>query len=188
MSSAEPLTPERRRALTREHLLEAAAAVFGEKGYERASLDEIAKRAGFTKGAVYSNFANKEDLFLELTNDRNAAMMQNFFAAAPNADDVTDVFRRLAPTPEEWMLYEEFVLYAQRKPELRERLRRENAERFERLVELVAASLPPDASVPARDLAHIYAALFDGLSRQRALDPAQISDDLFARLLEYIAP
>src|ERR1035438_3365086 len=62
----EPLTPERRRQRTREHLLAAAAEVFAERGFHGASLDEVAAVAGFTKGAVYSNFKNKEDLFLAL--------------------------------------------------------------------------------------------------------------------------
>src|SRR5580698_7421916 len=62
----EPLTPERRRQQTREHLLAAAAEVFAARGFHGASLDEVAAVAGFTKGAVYSNFKNKEDLFLAL--------------------------------------------------------------------------------------------------------------------------
>ena len=62
----QPLTPERRRQQTREHLLAAAAEVFAERGFHGASLDEVAAVAGFTKGAVYSNFKNKEDLFLAL--------------------------------------------------------------------------------------------------------------------------
>ena len=66
----EPLTPERRRAMTREHLLEAAAVVFARNGYHGASLDEVAAAAGFTKGAVYSNFKSKEDLFLALIDHR----------------------------------------------------------------------------------------------------------------------
>src|ERR1700674_3832781 len=62
----EPLTPERRRQQTRDHLLAAAAEVFAERGFHGATLDEVAAVAGFTKGAVYSNFKNKEDLFLAL--------------------------------------------------------------------------------------------------------------------------
>ena len=107
MSSVQGLTPDRRRALTREHLMAAAAEVFGEKGYEHASLDEIANRAGFTKGAVYSNFANKEELFLALVHDRRTALVQGFFDAGTPAD-ITEVFHRLAPTPSESMLFDEF--------------------------------------------------------------------------------
>ena len=64
--SMEPLTQERRRQLTREHLLAAAAQVFAERGFYGATLDEVARVAGFTKGAVYSNFDSKDDLFLAL--------------------------------------------------------------------------------------------------------------------------
>ena len=68
----EPLTPERRRQQTREHLLAAAAQVFAERGFHGATLDEVATVAGFTKGAVYSNFKNKEDLFLALFRARTS--------------------------------------------------------------------------------------------------------------------
>src|SRR6266568_6891513 len=56
------LTREEKKAQTRERLIEAAAKVFAEKGFAATSLDEVADTAGLTKGAVYSNFENKEDL------------------------------------------------------------------------------------------------------------------------------
>ena len=59
-----------KRARTREKLISAAAAVIGEKGYDRAPLEEIAARAGMTRGAVYGNFKNKEELFLALIASR----------------------------------------------------------------------------------------------------------------------
>jgi AcrR family transcriptional regulator len=55
-----------KRARTKKKLIEAAAAVIGEKGFDRASLEEIAVRAGMTRGAVYGNFKNKDELFLAL--------------------------------------------------------------------------------------------------------------------------
>src|SRR6266513_920054 len=66
VTTFEPLTPERRRAMTRQHLLEAAAMVFARNGFHGSTLDEVAATAGFSKGAVYSNFKSKHDLFLEL--------------------------------------------------------------------------------------------------------------------------
>ena len=59
-----------KRGRTREKLISAAAAIIGEKGYDRASLEEIAARAGMTRGAVYGNFKNKEELFLALIASR----------------------------------------------------------------------------------------------------------------------
>src|SRR5205807_10250328 len=53
---------EEKKAQTRERLIEAAARVFADKGFATTSLDEVADAAGLTKGAVYSNFENKEDL------------------------------------------------------------------------------------------------------------------------------
>src|ERR1700677_4560553 len=71
----QPLTTDRRRQQTRDYLLQAAAEVFAERGFYAATLDEVAAAAGFTKGAVYSNFKNKEDLFLALLEDAYAREM-----------------------------------------------------------------------------------------------------------------
>lgn len=68
--------PSARRRATRERLLEAAAEVFTEAGLQGASVEAICSRAGFTRGAFYSNFESKEQLFLELLErefDRRAA-------------------------------------------------------------------------------------------------------------------
>ncbi len=59
-----------KRARTRASLIEAAAEVIGERGYDRASLELIAARARMTRGAVYGNFKNKEELFLALVMTR----------------------------------------------------------------------------------------------------------------------
>lgn len=60
------LTREQSRALTRKKLLESARQLVARDGYESASIDKIAEEAGFSKGAFYSNFASKEEIFLEL--------------------------------------------------------------------------------------------------------------------------
>ena len=60
------LTREQSRARTRARLLESAREVVAREGYENAAIDQIAEEAGYSKGAFYSNFASKEDLFLEL--------------------------------------------------------------------------------------------------------------------------
>ena len=53
-----------RRAQTQDRLLDAAIALFAEKGVHGASVEEICERAGFTRGAFYSNFASKDDLLV----------------------------------------------------------------------------------------------------------------------------
>ncbi|WP_431796816.1 TetR/AcrR family transcriptional regulator [Microbacterium kunmingense] len=59
-------TPARRRDATRQRLLDAAGEVFAESGLDAASVEAVCERAGFTRGAFYSNFDSKEELFLEL--------------------------------------------------------------------------------------------------------------------------
>src|SRR5271170_1403924 len=60
------MTREQSRANTRERLLSAARSAFAQNGFHGASVDEIASAAGFSTGALYSNFDGKEDLFLVL--------------------------------------------------------------------------------------------------------------------------
>ena len=75
------LTRAEAKSRTRQLLLDAAASVFARKGYVGASVEEIAETAGFSIGAVYSNFGSKEELFLELS----AAYRSDLIAAAAGA-------------------------------------------------------------------------------------------------------
>lgn len=80
----DPLSRRDRQQQTREALIFAARAVFSTEGYHAATLERIAKEAGFSKGAVYSNFAAKSDLFLA-TLDKNMELAEA---------DVRDPFQR----------------------------------------------------------------------------------------------
>lgn len=70
-----PLSRHDRRQQTREALIDAARGVFAEDGYHAASLDRIAREAGYSKGAVYSNFEGKSALFLAVM-DRNLELAE----------------------------------------------------------------------------------------------------------------
>jgi AcrR family transcriptional regulator len=69
-STPKRLTREEKRAQTRERLLEAAERVFLRRGLQGSSVEEIAAEAGFTRGAFYSNFKSKDELFVELLQTR----------------------------------------------------------------------------------------------------------------------
>ncbi|HVA06637.1 MAG TPA: TetR/AcrR family transcriptional regulator, partial [Acidimicrobiales bacterium] len=145
----EPLTPERRRQQTRDHLLAAAAVVFAERGFHGASLDEVAAVAGFTKGAVYSNFKNKEDLFLALFKanyDREMDALRVTLDASelPPESRLGDfVTLILEQTRQEGgnfgLLYQEFWLYAARNPAAREQLTRLEDENVRGIAEVLVA-------------------------------------------------
>jgi AcrR family transcriptional regulator len=64
------LTRKQKQAETRTRLLDAAERVFLRRGLQGSSVEEIAAEAGFTRGAFYSNFKNKDELFVELLQDR----------------------------------------------------------------------------------------------------------------------
>jgi AcrR family transcriptional regulator len=66
-AAADGATTSRRREATRQKLLDAAALVFAEVGLDAASVEAICERAGFTRGAFYSNFETKDELMLALT-------------------------------------------------------------------------------------------------------------------------
>src|ERR1022692_1357490 len=121
-----PLTADRRRQQTRDYLLEAAARVFAEHGYHGASLDQVAAVAGFTKGAVYSNFKNKDDLFLALIEAAYSREMTALKETLEHSDvppearlgDFVGLIRHeMDHIPDNWgALYMEFSLYAMRNP------------------------------------------------------------------------
>lgn len=187
------LTPEMRREQTRAYLMESAAAVFAAKGYHAASLDEIAEAAGFTRGAVYSNFGNKEGLFMALVEQRQQAMVIEFFAALDPAagrherlEALKQVSNRLMPTPSEWALFQEFELFAFRNPELRERLVAESRRPVTAVTQILqsrceAAGVEPP--LPVRDLARICVGVIAAAAAERALDPESVSDEAIARTL-----
>jgi AcrR family transcriptional regulator len=107
---------ERQKAATRLRLLEAAATVFARRGFHGASVDEIAREAGATTGALYANFAGKEELFLELFDSTMAQDVRGYAEASADAATLEDATRGgadrwmavLSERPEYFPLFIEF--------------------------------------------------------------------------------
>jgi AcrR family transcriptional regulator len=197
----EPLTPERRRELTREHLLGAAAQVFAEQGFHGASLDDVAAAAGFTKGAVYSNFRNKEDLFLAVLawryDQEMAALRETLESteAPPSSERLADfvelVRRQSSGSGDDWgVLYAEFQLYALRNPVARAKLveldRSEIAE-VARVIEDERRRWDFHPVESAADTARIVVAFMRGVGMMRALDPALEDDEFLETVMVFLA-
>src|SRR5271165_2504223 len=81
------------RAQTRARVLKAAGEVFAERGYDRASLDDVAAAAGLTKGAVYSSFASKDELFYALMRERIGERLDLVAEAVERQASVGDIAR-----------------------------------------------------------------------------------------------
>jgi AcrR family transcriptional regulator len=188
----EPLTPDRRRQQTRDLLLEAAAKVLSERGYHGASLDEVASVAGFTKGAVYSNFKNKEDLFLSLLDSLREREMEALHKTLESSDvppesrleDFVE-FMRDPPVDIGWSwtaLYLEFCLYAMRgNPAARRRLVEQQNASIDEVAEIIANERAKSGiSTPEspKELARLVEAFSRGLSIMRQLDPESVDDEV----------
>ncbi len=90
------LTREQSRAATREKLLAAARTIFARDGYSGTSIDRIADEAGFSKGAVYSNFRNKDDLFLAVMETQSFVDFPGLLAAIEAAAGPAEIIDLLA--------------------------------------------------------------------------------------------
>lgn len=189
----ERLTREEKKARTRSQLIDAAATVFARRGYVAASLDEVAEEAGLTKGAVYSNFDSKEDLFQAVIDARlNEPMLQAADVidttgtfeeqAMAGARMVSSVFEQERAT---WLLALELDVYAARNPEYASTAATRYRERIAQVADLITehaegsgVSLP----LPAKEMAIAVTALSQGMALQRLTDPDGVPADLLGRV------
>ena len=185
------LTRAESRERTKDRLLAAAAELFAERGVNGTSVEQIAERAGYTRGAFYGNFEDKHELVVALLAQRRSQ------EAAEVAAWEGDVMARLKEwhadraehLPEWFALRTELTLYALRNPEARpsaganERAARELIEASVRAT-FAARGVEPPAD-PAF-LALIIHALEDGLLRQRYLSPEGTNDTVIADAVELL--
>jgi AcrR family transcriptional regulator len=148
VSTPRPTRRHEKRAQTRSDLLDAAAHLFAERGYQAASVDLVAEAAGYTKGAVYSNFDSKEELFLELLDRRietSIAAMENLLFTRP-AENAAGLLTGETPDVEavdrDWLLLEtEFLLYAARNEQVQARAQTRQRIIHDRLSDLMRRHL-----------------------------------------------
>lgn len=172
---------DRRRRETREALLDAAYAAFCMAGYAGSSLDQIAGDAGFTKGALYANFASKEELFLALIERQNSSLFEQWSASGITSNDtphslIDSLGHWLSASMKdnrEWFLVNaEFAILAARRPELAARhlvTIEKSCSTLATLIDEVGNNRPQEDSAAA---ARIVLALMDGLVLHAAINPA----------------
>jgi AcrR family transcriptional regulator len=182
-------TREEQRQETRRRLLDAAAQVFAERGYHAASVDEVAEAAGMTKGAVYSNFSSKEELFLALLDDRMSPYLRGYqavFDARPDPgagiDSLDSAYASLLEGDRTWwLLRAEFWLHAMRNPEARYKMaarQRLLRDALAGVLDRQAQGLGVEPAMRPSELASVVLALTEGLSSQRMVDPDAVPEGL----------
>ncbi|QRX89716.1 TetR/AcrR family transcriptional regulator [Streptomyces noursei] len=183
------LTREESRQQTRDRLVAAAAELFTERGVNGTSVEQIAERAGYTRGAFYGNFEDKNALVAELLHNRTHHEVEEVRALTEDATSPADALDRLrawnrdrAEHLPQWLaLRMELVLHALRNDELRPLLaQRELLARNAHATGLEQAFASHGVQAPADPafLALIVHALEDGLLIQRLLTPDGIPGDV----------
>jgi len=192
------LTRSQRQEQTRAQLLDAALRVFLRRGFHGASLDEIAEEAGYTTGAVYSNFKGKDDLFLAVLDaeaQRRFPLHTMLMLDAPSIEEgLRASAREMAQYAREhpgWTgVYVEFWTHASRRPELRAKV----AEQHERLVETVGGMVATwagrwgvELALPAREIVRGIYAISRGLGLETLLaDESRALDQFEEMFLAYV--
>ena len=185
---------QHQQAKTRAELLEAAARIFARRGYHGATLEEIAAEAGLTTGAIYSNFAGKEALFLALADQQVAkrraeigSMLDQPATAEAVAIQGAERFLSFLEHDPDWpLLYFEFWAYGVRNPELHDeftRRRRAVQDVIAQVLERAAEARGVEFPYPTEQLAIGLSAAINGLAFERAADPGAVPDEVFALMV-----
>ena len=185
-----------KRAQTSQRLIDAAREAIGEKGFHRTTLDEIAARAGLTKGAIYDNFESKDDLFLAvvLTNARDR--LERFPWPRSRRGTLRTRMRRLAEAviadAPAWKLEAplraEFLLYTLTHEQLRARLAGLYTDRVDAVRERLRQSIrEEELPIPADKFVLLLEALIPGLMYVRAQAPELMTDETIVQIFESLA-
>jgi AcrR family transcriptional regulator len=193
-------TRAERQAQTRSQLIGAAAQVFARRGFQAASVEEIAEEAGYSHGAVYSNFEGKADLFLVVFEDYMAERVRELAETqAALADDASLEVRaraladqwmdRLARDRKSFALHMEFLAHAGRDPQLARRFGTRSSAMREAVARYIShyqqeAGLEP--VMPTDDLALILRALGIGLAIESLVSPEAVRHNLYGDFVELL--
>ncbi|MGW4335478.1 TetR/AcrR family transcriptional regulator [Rhodococcus koreensis] len=175
------LTRSESQARTRAHLVATARDLFLADGYAATSLEKVADEAGYSKGAVYSNFKNKKELCLEVLGLIHATKGQEIAEALGGGETMEERLEAFQAWAEKalgdvgWTMLEfELIVLSRHDPELRDALTATLGVAREIAVTLLTSftdSLGVVLPVPAQDAAGSILSLGVGLGIQRAIDP-----------------
>jgi AcrR family transcriptional regulator len=181
----------RRRAETRGRLLAGAREVISEQGVHGASVEDICERAGFTRGAFYSNFSDKDELVLALFADDRAALLERLRTVLGDPpDDVVALMSAVMDQlevgdPHQWFLTRtEMTLHALRTPSVAAALVADRAAFRAAVVAAVDEALTRTGrslDLPVDVLVRTVEALHDGATAQSLLEPRALPDGTLQR-------
>jgi AcrR family transcriptional regulator len=187
----ERLTRAQQQEVTRKRLLDAAEKLFGDRGIHQTSLDHVAAEAGLTKGAIYANFAGKNDLIAAILERKLSTEepVDPGLTPAGWIDDLGGSYERNVGSAEVRrfaLAFVEFWLLGMRDEESREAVMRWLRTVRERNGEEAAAVAGAGLAMPADRLGALMVALDIGVAMQHLIDPRTVPADLYQAGLQAI--
>lgn len=181
-----------KRARTRAKLIDAAAEIIREKGYGGTALEEVARRAGMTRGAIYGNFENREELFLAVVQARWKPIAPPFRPGATFKEQMRilgeSVVASLPARRSAALGALSFQLYALQHEEMRAQLVALNKEVYRISVDKLLEYVPAhDLPMPAPQLVRVLHAMIEGLTLLRFLTPELTTDDVIFAAFDALA-
>ena len=193
MHSVKRLTRAEQSERNRALVLDAARSIFLALGYHAATVEEIADKAGFSRGVVYSRFGTKADLLLALLDRRidelaeqNAALARGLSGDRGAVALIDQVAGRVHDDPGWGLLLIEFRVHAARDPELNQRYAAAHRRTTAGLAAVLAGVYEragQDPPFPAGQLAELLAAIGSGAQLEHAADPAALPASFRAEIL-----
>lgn len=181
--------PSSRRLETRGRLVDAAIAIVARDGFHGATVSAIARRAGFTTGAVYAHFSGKDELFLAVF-EQHMRWFEEQVTEVTTAAEPVAAFeqgaRLISQDRSQFLVFVEFWTYAVRRPALR----RKFATRLAEMRAIVVRALNDraqegrsDIGLPPETIAMLGLALGRGLTLEKLIAPESVPDELVGQVL-----
>jgi AcrR family transcriptional regulator len=184
--------PDGKRARTRRKLIEAVSAIIREKGYVHVSMEAVAARAGVTRGSIYGNFRDRNDLIAAVGAERAPRV---FPAPTPGANlrtqmravgkTVAEAARRHRDDTIYWSAY---MTHVQSDEELKRRSAEQGRMVRKMVVDAWSAALPPGAMpMPVETFVKVLMTLTTGLIMAHSMSPEDFGEDVIVAAFEALA-
>lgn len=177
-----------RRTKTRRRLTAATIDVVSRKGFYAASVDDIAKRAGYSIGALYSNFASKDELLFAVFDEHLRwfeTQLEKLAQAEDAAAAAADWLASLSNEPDQFLVFIEFWGYAVRRPKLRTQFAERMTEMRQRIQDVIEQRSPGESptGLSPSFVALLTLAIGRGLALETLVNPQAVSNEEVGKLL-----
>jgi AcrR family transcriptional regulator len=190
---AAPPTTGGKRERTRAALIDAAARLIEAKGYHNITLEDVASFVGMSRGAIYGNFKDRDELFMAVLESRWKPIIPPFKPGATLREQMrilADAVIAAAPARQAVALRAlEFQVYALTHPKMQAKLERYAAEGYRMAEQGLLRFIPAqDLPIPPSHFVRVLNALTEGLLFERFQAPREITDEVIRAAFEALAP